>query len=276
MANPANINQVAPVSNQIQMTDRALNPNQMLQAMPKFTFKQMIESFKGFHIKQKFEPLEVITGCLTKNRYYVYEKGADGSGIGNRMLKCSEGSGCFARRCCAPDCRRFYMKCTNLFNDNKVCLEMTRDCACSIYCLNRAVMKVYYTEEGSQVYLGKVTDLFSFTNFVFQIDDEDNKPVYTVKASMFQCAICLYGCPGEACRPVRFELWKGNGESKISGNLLKRTKRACCKVPTTDAEKFTVPFEEGASFKHKALLLAACLLIDNRVFEEGNKNNEVM
>jgi len=169
MYNPGMVNQMAPIPNQMQMAGGFQNPNQMAQMMPMFTFKQMIESFSGIFIKQKVELLEVVTGCETKNKYYVYERGQDGSKLGKKILKCKESSGCCARNCMSGDCRPFKMKCTNLFNDNKICLEMVRECACTFMCYNRPEMKVYYTEEGNSVYLGKVIDVFSCCDFVFEV-----------------------------------------------------------------------------------------------------------
>lgn len=84
-------------------------------------------------------------------------------------MKCKESSGCCERQCLSGDCRPFKMKCFNLFNNDAMCLEMIRECQCTCLCLNRPMMKVYFTEDGNPVYLGKVVDNFDCCNFSFDI-----------------------------------------------------------------------------------------------------------
>jgi hypothetical protein len=50
-------------------------------------------------IKQKLEIFEIISGCETQNRYYVYTKDPQ-TGNKNVLFKCKEESGCCMRFCC--------------------------------------------------------------------------------------------------------------------------------------------------------------------------------
>ena len=43
--------------------------------------------------------------------------------------------------------------------------------------------------------------------------------------------------------------------------------KGCAKNALTDADNFSVPFPPNAKWEHKALLLAATLFIDFRMFE---------
>lgn len=148
------------------------NPNAyMQQNMPTFPIQGMFNSMRGIYISQKIELLEVITGCETKNRYYVYERGNDGQRTGKPMLRCKESSGCCARNFISGDCRPFHMLCTNLWNNDQQALRMERDCQCTFLCCNRPEMKVFYTTNGNEVYLGKVVDNFDFCNFTFTVFD---------------------------------------------------------------------------------------------------------
>ena len=59
------------------------NPNMVMQQLPIFPFKGMIESFQhGIFVSQKIDILEVLTGCETANRYNVFEMDQEGNKIG--------------------------------------------------------------------------------------------------------------------------------------------------------------------------------------------------
>lgn len=58
-----------------------------------------LKNAKEAIIKQKIEIFEILTGCETANRYYVYVKDPN-SGDKNVIFKCKEQSGCCMRNCC--------------------------------------------------------------------------------------------------------------------------------------------------------------------------------
>lgn len=55
-------------------------------------------------------------------------------------------------------------------------------------------------------------------------------------------------------------------------NSKKEGKGDCLKNMITNADNFSIPFPQGADWKHRCLLMAAGLLIDYRMFENKNKN----
>eukprot|EP00330_Aristerostoma_sp_ATCC50986_P001462 CAMPEP_0114580070 /NCGR_PEP_ID=MMETSP0125-20121206/4400_1 /TAXON_ID=485358 ORGANISM="Aristerostoma sp., Strain ATCC 50986" /NCGR_SAMPLE_ID=MMETSP0125 /ASSEMBLY_ACC=CAM_ASM_000245 /LENGTH=102 /DNA_ID=CAMNT_0001771353 /DNA_START=332 /DNA_END=637 /DNA_ORIENTATION=+ len=61
-------------------------------------------------VKQKFEMLEMLTGCETENRYKVYPADENMEKCGESIFKCKERSNFFARNCLSGDCRPFEMK----------------------------------------------------------------------------------------------------------------------------------------------------------------------
>jgi hypothetical protein len=68
----------------------------------------------GLFIKQKIDWLEVMTGCETKNRYYVYARNADGSKkFGRVLFKAKESTKCYERNCHPAACRSTDMKVKN-------------------------------------------------------------------------------------------------------------------------------------------------------------------
>lgn len=70
---------------------------------------------EGLFVKQKFDLAEVITGCETRNKYYVYwKKGNKVSKKGKKLWKAKEKSGCLSRVCLSNQCRGMEIKVTNL------------------------------------------------------------------------------------------------------------------------------------------------------------------
>ena len=64
-------------------------------------------------------------------------------------------------------------------------------------------------------------------------------------------------------------MWYGDKKEKIPVQLIKYGKKSCAKNMMGDADNFSVPFPKGATFSHRALLLAVALLIDYRMFENS-------
>ena len=249
------------------------NPNAFLAATtPKFPVKGMLTSMAGIFIKQKFELIEAQTGCETKNKYYVYEN-QGGKKVGKKLLKCKESSD-FCARCCLPgNCRPFDMKCKNLFNNESMAFVFERPYQCSFACFNLAEMRVLYTEEGKDQYLGKVLDNCDCLNYSFSILDHTDKVIYFVEADCCQWGFFCQ-CPCDKCETIYFDVYRGNKEQKLDIQLVKIGKKSCIKNMIGDADNFSVPFPQGAPFEHRALLLALGLFLDYRLFEESMNNEE--
>lgn len=248
------------------------NPNQLMQGQT-FSLTQLLESVPGIYIKQKFELLEAITGCETKNKYYVFERSRDGGKFGNKFLKCKESSGWCVRNCLSGDCRPFKMRCHNLWNNDQVCLEMVRECQCSCLCFNRPKMDVYYTENGAYLYLGKVVDDFDCCNYSFSVYDNQGIKIYHIEAKCCQCGIWCQ-CPCDSCERIEFQFYAGDKRMQYPENI-KKTGNGCLKNTIGDADNFSIPYPSDAPVEHRSLLMAAALLIDYRMFENKSGGNEV-
>lgn len=125
----------------------------------------------GVYIKQKFDITEALTGYENKNKYYVYERSADGSKKGKKILKCKEKSNACSRNCLSSAQRAFNMKCLNLFDNEDLCLRMEKEYSCTLGCLNRPNMKVILIENGVERYVGKIVDNFDCFNYSFALYD---------------------------------------------------------------------------------------------------------
>jgi hypothetical protein len=106
-------------------------------------------------IKQKIEIIEIISGCETPNRYYVYTKDPQ-TGNKNVLFKCKEESD-FCMRCCcrydhlfllsfhvySSEMRSFKMKVKQIQNENdkkdekKLFAMLDRPFTCTCCCLAR-------------------------------------------------------------------------------------------------------------------------------------------
>lgn len=249
------------------------NPNQLAAMAPKFTLQQMMMSMSGIFIKQKFEFMEAVTGCESQNKYYVYERDANGNRKGTKLLKCKESSGCCSRLCLPGDCRPFKMKCKNLHNNEVECVQMIRETQCTFLCLNRPQMKVVYLENGKEEYFGKVVDNFDCCNFSFSVKDQNHDTIYHIEADCCQWGIHCK-CPCEKCEKIVFDIYSGDKTQKLPVPLMKVGKKDCLKNMMGDADDFSVPFPANASFRDRVLLMAAALLIDYRMFEESQTQGE--
>ena len=249
------------------------NPNQLAAMAPQFSMRQMLLSMTGAYIKQKFEFTEAFTGCETRNKYYVYEAGADGRKLGQKLLKCKEHSD-FCARCCLPgSCRPFVMTCKNLHNREKISMEMQRDCQCTFLCFNRPQMKVTVDDGAGPRYIGKVVDNFDLCNHSFSVKNANHDTLYHIEADCCQLGLfCPLPC--ESCERIVFELWRGDRQQKLPQILLKTGHKNCLKNSMGDADRFAVPFPQGSTFEERALLIAAALLIDYRMFEEKAGGNQ--
>ena len=77
------------------------------------------------------------------------------------------------------------------------------------------------------------------------------------------------GALASHARQLNLNFGEGKKNQGSPVDLVKTAKKSCVKTLVSDADNFSVPFAAGSSFKDRALLLAATLLIDYRMFEDG-------
>ena len=244
---------------------RIMNPNDLAF---NFSLKDMFSSFLGIFIDQKFELTEVLTGCETRNTYYVYEMSAQQRRKGKPILRCKEYSDWCARNCTLGSCRPMSIKCFNLWNHDEMCLEFERPCTCTFLCFDRPVLKVYHTEGGQKRYIGKVVDNCDCLNFTFDVRDANNDLVFYVKGECCQLGFWCR-CPCKGCRKIYFDISSKKNGVPFQGRLIRHGKRSCAKRLVGDADDFSVPFPPGSSFDMRCLMLAVTLLIDYMIFDQN-------
>jgi hypothetical protein len=228
---------------------------------------------QGIFVKQKFDILEAMTGCDTPNRYYVFEQNPSGGAKKKKIFKCKEKSGWCSRQYLSSDCKPFDMEIKKCFKDEdfdseEVVIRLERDCQCTCYCCNRPEMKVFCTERGQKIYIGKVVDNYDFCNYSYTVYDSNDHIRFFIKASCCQLGFCCK-CPCEACEKIEFDLWSGDKE-KPEPPIMKTGAGSCIKNAMGSADQFAIGFPMAATWQDKTLLLAAVLMIDFMQFEEKN------
>lgn len=242
-----------------------------------YYFKQQLSGFEklmavdGIYIRQKFRPLQCLTGCELQNRYYVYPLGADWkSKNGSKMLKCKETSGCIQRQLCSPHCRAFSMDTYNkdYFDNNKDIapfLHFERPFKCTCFCLERPEMEVRCNENQQQVYIGKVKNPFKWFTLICEIYDQNNQLKYSIEGDCCQCGVIFEGpCCQNAELIIKQDGMPVGTLKRVMGSIVKNCfmTNAC----------FAVTFPKNSSAYDRALFIAATIMIDFAYFERKTKN----
>ena len=226
----------------------------------------------GVCVKQKIDMLEVMTGCDTKNKYYVHEQTNEGKPKKKALFKCKEESSCCARNCMSADCKPFKMNVFKVPLDEDVtgepplALLMERECKCTCLCCNRPEMLIYDVQNNQKVFLGKIVDSWDCVNYSYTIYDAQDKVRFFIKASCCQLGFWCK-CPCESCERIEFDLWSGDKE-KPEAPIVKKGTGSCIKNAFSLADNFFIQWPNPATWQDKVLLLGAVLMIDFMMFEE--------
>lgn len=237
--------------------------------------KAKIMEIQGLFVKQKLNLAEVISGCDFENTYNIYKKipGKEEK-KGQKIWKAKEKSNYCSRNFVAQTCRAFKLKVKNINRvdedaEDQVCLTLKRPCTCSFCCFNRPFISITYTENGQNMYLGKIQDPYDFCNRNFLIFDKDDQEIYKIEAGCCQLGIICQGFPCQSCEFVKFGLTDlRTGEEEAP--LVKKNKD-CLKSMISEADNFALEFPQKADWEERSLLMGAILFIDYMMFEEKHK-----
>lgn len=227
---------------------------------------------KSVIIKQQPELLEMISGCETANRYHVL--GNQGSGLYKYLFKCNERSDFCQRNCCPSNMREFNME---IFH--AVAGPITGNIAgkfanafkpfkCSLFCLNRPIIKVNL--EANNQYIGEIKHLFSFCDPEFEVYNNQGL-LYYVRADCCQCGLL---CANNFCGKMStatFEIYKP-GTSTVLATISKMSAQSLGEM-ITDADSYQVGFPPTATPEEKLLLIALGLMIDYQYFETSSSDD---
>ena len=233
--------------------------------------KSMISSLNGIFVKQRMNMMEVVTGCEMENIFDIFQKHPNKEKItGKRIWRALEESTCVQRNCVQQNCRSFRVKIMNMLGgtlDNPpTVLRMERPCTCTSLCLNRPFITMNYTENNENVYLGKISDPYNAFKIIFEIFDNQNKPIYKIETYCVQCGVVCRGCPCGPCERVSFQV-----VDLRTGQILPpitKLNQICLKDFINDSDNFSMEFPPSSSWEEKSLLLGAILFLDYMMFED--------
>mmetsp|Transcript_35974 Transcript_35974/g.32358 ORF Transcript_35974/g.32358 Transcript_35974/m.32358 type:complete len:211 (+) Transcript_35974:164-796(+) len=170
---------------------------------------------QGLFVKQKPQYLENIWD--RNNVYYIYRQNAQtGDKLGPKMFKAKENSSCCSRQCLHPSCRPFKV---NVEHEDgpfvgSPAFRYERDCRFTFCCCNRPEMDVFYTENGANDKIGKVTEPWYCCDRGIRVFDKKGEHIYEIIGNCCQLGFCCQ-CPCDACQTIDFEIRNKKGD-KIS------------------------------------------------------------
>ena len=244
---------------------------------PYIGHREKIMNIEGIFIKQKLYLSEEAVVCTKEKECLVYRK-VKGKikKTGKAVYKCKENSSICAKNCLSNACRPLRIKVQNLANDEQYtreCMVIDRQCTCSFLCLSRPSANIYFTEDGSSTYLGKLLDEFDCCNYNYSIYNKHDNKVFTILTACCAPALLCQGFPCKPCQKVAFEIYNSNN---ILIATLEKKNRDCLKSEITENDHLGIEFPLHLEWENRSLLLASLMFIELLIFEDNpeiNRNN---
>jgi len=241
---------------------------------PNMSGLQKLGMLPSIFVKQKFEMLEMLTGCETENRYKVYAADQGLEKTGRPIFKCKEKSGFFARNLLSGDCRPFGMRILHEDREeddeaDDMFLFLDRPCRFTVGCMNRPEITVTVKENGINQYIGKVVSEWACCDMLFTVYGANEEVVFKIYGNCCQWGLYC-NCPCNSCAKIIFNIQSPTGDN--IGEINKLYSGALQEY-LTDTDNFCCIFPQNASPEQKALLLALVLFIDFRYFEQSPAQN---
>lgn len=206
-------------------------------------------------INQTVEMLEVFSGFETANKYKVKNS------VGQMVFLAVEESECCARNCCG-NLRKFEMRLVD--TTSRQVIHLKRPFACQSCCFPCCLQKMEVCAPPGVV-VGYVEQNWNPLFPSFSIKNASDDVVLTIKGPLCTSSCC--------CSDVKFRVRSANGNAKV-GKIYKQWSGVVKEV-LTDADNFVVTFPMDLDVRIKAVLLAACFLIDMMYFESSDSKNSL-
>lgn len=214
---------------------------------------------KGILIRQLPDFLELITGCETCNKYYIF-------GIYDNcykfLFKCEENTGCLMKF--------FFPTLYKKININLLFVSSSESqgtkianilkpytCTCCWLCRPELILSL----EDSKEIIGKIREACSCFNSVYEIINPQNEIKYLIEANCLQCGLF---CSNSICgknRDANFSILDPKTNEKI-GEITKQNN-----IGKKEEQQYEVKFPSKANAYEKLLLTALGLMIDYQYFE---------
>ena len=238
---------------------------------------EYLNKCKSIIVQQKFDILEVLTGCENANKYHVYSTG--NLNEKNYLFKCSEISNCFCRNCCSSSSKKFNIlfQYPSKYNNTKKTLALfSKEFHCNLLCgcqKNEMIGGLIKNKNESYKKIGKISEKSNGCNlnpyFVIQNDKDIIK--YKITTEYYQTGFCCRGNSLGKCYEVDFLICdkKENINKKNIKpiGIIHKYYQGLSEL-VGDADAYLINFPKNASAFEKLLIIGGTIMIDYNFFEK--------
>jgi len=242
------------------------------------TLAQTLCNVRSVFVKQKFSCQEVVCpACQVENTYTIFE----GSGVpmnlekGEPLLVAQEKSSCICRYCTPVWLRPFNMVIHQPGDETQIHMQFDKPCKWTCLMLNRPEMVVKVGPAGQPNTIGRIYEPFKCcgnkNKLIFEIQDPVGGVLYSLIVNLCAPAVCMPKCGCAMCENMKIEVLSKTTADPMP--MLKKGKKSCFRNMCGDADNYCVNFPDKAPWEHRALLIAAAIFIDYRLFERSHGVN---
>ena len=238
---------------------------------------EYLKKCKSIIVQQKFDILEVLTGCENANKYHVYSTG--NLNEKNYLFKCSEISNCFCRNCCSSSSKKFNIlfQYPSKYNNKKKTLALfSKEFHCNLLCgcqKNEMIGGLIKNKNESYKKIGKISEKSNGCNlnpyFVIQNDKDIIK--YKITTEYYQTGFFCRGNSLGKCYEVDFLICdkKENINKKNIKpiGIIHKYYQGLSEL-VGDADAYLINFPKNASAFEKLLIIGGTIMIDYNFFEK--------
>ncbi|KAM9604823.1 phospholipid scramblase 4 isoform 1-T7 [Trichechus inunguis] len=214
---------------------------------------EYLAQLDNIHVLQHFEPLEMITGFETNNRYDVKNNSDQMVYIVNEDMED------FTRNAYRT-LRPFVLRVTDCMGREIMTIQRPFRCTCCCFCCPSARQELE-VQCPPGVTIGYVAEHWNLCRAVYSIQNEKKESVMRV---LGPCS--TYGCGSDSV----FEIQSLDGVFNI-GNIIRKWNGLLSAM--ADADHFDIHFPLDLDVKMKAMIFGACFLIDFMYFERSPEQN---
>lgn len=249
----------------------------------------------GLYVRQKLEPLELLTGLETKNKYNIVQIPAgqvlpakpDSDTMApfremanhNALLKAREQSECMERMCC-PLFRGFEMQFTDASGTNFFSVKRPFKCdPCYAPPICSCTTQELSIHDKSGALVAKAEEkggcCTSCCTRTFSLTDGSGNEMYTLEAS--ECCTSTGGnnCCAPTCFNSAYEVVLLENGTPVSGGSQWFVWPGCnCAGLAADLTNMMIKFPEDAPPEKRAAILAGMMLIEYAVQEKKRQDKK--
>ncbi|GAB1294528.1 Phospholipid scramblase 4 [Apodemus speciosus] len=209
---------------------------------------EYLAQLDNIHVLQHFEPLELITGFETNNRYDIKNN------INQMVYFVTEDTDDFTRNA-YRNLRPFVLRVTDCLGREIMTMQRPFRCTCCCFCCSCARQELE-VQCPPGVTIGFVAEHWNLCRASYSIQNEKKEDVMRVRGP---CT--TYGCGSDSV----FEINSLDGMSNI-GSIIRKWNGFLSTMG--NADHFEILFPLDLDVKMKAMIFGSCFLIDFMYFEQ--------